>query len=70
MSHTAIVARELSLPCVVNTKFASKTLRTGDLIRVDGARGTVEVLERVEVSLPLTVDTHSPPTSRTEEQAT
>jgi len=46
MSHTAIVARELSLPCVVNTKFASKALRTGDLIRVNGARGTVEVLER------------------------
>ena len=62
MSHTAIVARELSLPCVVNTKFASKTLRTGDLIRVNGARGTVEILERVEVL--------SPSTSRTEEHAT
>jgi rifampicin phosphotransferase len=70
MSHTAIVARELSLPCVVNTKFASKTLRTGDLIRVDGTRGTVEVLERVEVCPPPTVETQLPPTSRTEEHAT
>jgi pyruvate,water dikinase len=70
MSHTAIVARELSLPCVVNTKFASKMLRTGDLIRVDGARGTVEVLERAEVFPPPTVETHLPPTSRTEEHAT
>jgi pyruvate,water dikinase len=70
MSHTAIVARELSLPCVVNTKFASKMLRTGDLIRIDGARGTVEVLERAEVFPPPTVETHLPPTSRTEEHAT
>jgi phosphohistidine swiveling domain-containing protein len=70
MSHTAIVARELSLPCVVNTKFATKALRTGDLIRVNGARGTVEVLERVGVFPPPNVDTHRPPTSRTEEHAT
>jgi phosphohistidine swiveling domain-containing protein len=70
MSHTAIVARELSLPCVVNTKFASKALRTGDLIRVDGARGTVEVLERVGAFPPPNVETCSPPTSRTEEHAT
>jgi phosphohistidine swiveling domain-containing protein len=70
MSHTAIVARELSLPCVVNTKFATKALRTGDMIRVNGARGTVEVLERVGVSPPSTVDTHSPPPFRTEEHAT
>jgi len=47
MSHTAIVARELSLPCVVNTRDASRTLTTGDLIRVNGSLGTVEVLDRV-----------------------
>jgi pyruvate,water dikinase len=51
MSHTAIVARELSLPCVVNTRNASKTLRTGDLIRVNGSVGTVEVLERAGMSV-------------------
>lgn len=46
MSHTAIVARELSLPCVVNTGNASKTVKTGDLIRINGTVGSVEVLER------------------------
>ena len=46
MSHTAIVAREMSLPCVVNTGHASKTLTTGDLIRLNGSLGTIEVLER------------------------
>lgn len=70
MSHTAIVARELTLPCVVNTKFATKALRTGDLIRVNGTRGTVEVLERVGIYPAPTVDTHSSPTPRTEEHAT
>jgi pyruvate,water dikinase len=44
MSHTAVVARELGIPCVVNTRTAVHTLRTGDLIRVDGTAGTVELL--------------------------
>jgi pyruvate,water dikinase len=46
MSHTAIVARELSLPCVVNTINASKALKTGDLIRINGTVGSIEVLSR------------------------
>jgi rifampicin phosphotransferase len=50
MSHTAIVARELSLPCVVNTGNASKTLKTGDLIRINGTAGTIEVLKRAAES--------------------
>jgi rifampicin phosphotransferase len=51
MSHTAIVARELSLPCVVNTGNASKTLKTGDLIRINGTAGSIEVLKRAAESL-------------------
>lgn len=50
MSHTAIVARELSLPCVVNTGNASKMLRTGDLIRINGTAGSIEVLKRADAS--------------------
>ncbi|HET9772580.1 MAG TPA: PEP-utilizing enzyme, partial [Acidimicrobiia bacterium] len=46
MSHTAVVARELGIPCVVNTRTASRTLMTGDRIRLDGTKGTVEVLAR------------------------
>jgi pyruvate,water dikinase len=48
LSHAAVVARELSVPCVVNTRTGSRMLRTGDLVRVDGAAGTVEVLERAD----------------------
>ncbi|HUR73267.1 MAG TPA: PEP-utilizing enzyme [Sporichthya sp.] len=44
MSHTAVVARELGIPCVVNTRTAVHTVRTGDLIRVDGTAGTVELI--------------------------
>jgi len=45
LSHAAVVARELGIPCVVNTRSGSRTLRTGDRVRVDGGAGTVEILE-------------------------
>ena len=41
VSHGAVVAREYGLPCVVNTLVATKVLRTGDRVRVDGDRGLV-----------------------------
>jgi pyruvate,water dikinase len=44
LSHAAVVARELGVPCVVNTRSGTKALRTGDRVRVDGGKGTVEVL--------------------------
>jgi len=45
MSHAAIVAREYGMPAVVGTGDATKRIRTGDRIRVDGDRGTIRVLE-------------------------
>lgn len=47
LSHGAVVARELGIPCIMNTGNGSRTLRTGDIIRIDGARGSVEILEAV-----------------------
>jgi rifampicin phosphotransferase len=41
VSHGAVVAREYGLPCVVNTLVATKALKTGDRVRVDGDRGVV-----------------------------
>jgi pyruvate,water dikinase len=46
LSHAAVIARELGVPCIVNTKVGTKVLRSGDLCRVDGSTGRVEVLER------------------------
>ena len=44
LSHTAVVARELGIPCVVNTRSGTRDIKTGDLIRVDGSTGTVDVI--------------------------
>jgi phosphohistidine swiveling domain-containing protein len=46
LSHAAVVARELGIPCVVNTRTGTARLRDGDRVRVDGATGTVEIIER------------------------
>lgn len=45
LSHGAIVAREMGIPCVCNTKTASTTITDGQRIRLDGARGLVETLD-------------------------
>jgi pyruvate,water dikinase len=47
MAHTAIISREYGLPAVVGTGYATTTIRTGDLIEVDGTAGTVRILEEV-----------------------
>ena len=41
LSHGAIVAREYGVPAVVNTRDATKLIRSGDRITVDGFEGTV-----------------------------
>ena len=46
LSHAAVVARELGIPCVVNTRDGTRNLRSGDRVRVDGAAGTVTIVER------------------------
>jgi len=40
-SHAAIVSRELGVPAVVGTEHATKILRLGEIITVDGAAGKV-----------------------------
>jgi pyruvate,water dikinase len=46
MCHAAIVAREYRLPAVLGTGSATKRIRTGDWIRIDGDNGVVTVVER------------------------
>lgn len=45
LSHTAIIAREYGLPCIVAMGSATRAFRTGDLLRVDASKGTAERLE-------------------------
>jgi len=44
LSHGSILLRELGLPSVTNVAGLRARARTGDRIRVDGRRGTVELL--------------------------
>jgi len=44
LSHAAIVARELGIPAVVGTEVATKQLKNGDKVVVDGSRGVVHLL--------------------------
>ncbi|MCX6705029.1 MAG: phosphoenolpyruvate synthase, partial [Candidatus Woesebacteria bacterium] len=40
-SHAAIVSRELGIPCVVGTKDATKTLKDGQIVTVNGEAGQI-----------------------------
>jgi len=44
LSHGSIVAREYGIPCVVNVGPATKIIKTGQMIEVDGDRGVVQIL--------------------------
>lgn len=43
LSHGAIVAREFGLPAVAGLPGATRVLKTGQRVRVDGGRGTVTI---------------------------
>jgi len=45
LSHSAIVSRELRLPCIVSLPGITRLLKTGDLVEMDGAAGTVRIIE-------------------------
>lgn len=46
--HAAIVARELGIPCIVGTSRATKVLKNGQMVTVDGNTGTVFEGKQVE----------------------
>lgn len=45
LSHPAVVSREFGIPCVVGTTRATKVIKTGDRVRVNGDTGVVEILD-------------------------
>jgi pyruvate,water dikinase len=46
LTHAAIAAREYGIAAVVGTWNATNSIRNGDIIKVDGNKGTVEVIRR------------------------
>jgi pyruvate,water dikinase len=47
MCHAAIVCREYGLPTVVGTGTGTSVIKTGDVIKIDGDSGEVEIINRV-----------------------
>ncbi|MGK7926869.1 MAG: PEP-utilizing enzyme, partial [Spirulina sp.] len=45
LSHGAILAREYGIPAVMDVNNAMQHLRDGQLVRLDGQKGIVEILE-------------------------
>lgn len=45
LSHSAVVARELGIPAIVGVEGLTTRVRDGDPLRMDGARGTVQLTE-------------------------
>lgn len=48
LSHTAIISRELGKPAVVGVDHATRLLKSGDLVEVDGDTGQITVIRRKE----------------------
>ena len=43
--HAAIISRELQIPCVVGTQFATQTFKDGDILEVNANHGLVKILK-------------------------
>lgn len=43
LSHAAIIARSLGIPCVINTEVGTQQIPDGALLTIDGSDGTVEI---------------------------
>jgi pyruvate,water dikinase len=45
LSHSAIVSREMGIPCIVGVSGLLRSLKTGDKIKMDGSSGIIKRLE-------------------------
>jgi pyruvate,water dikinase len=48
LSHSAIVSREMGIPCIVGVTGLLRTLKTGDLVEMDGSTGFIKVIETAD----------------------
>lgn len=63
LAHGSIVAREYGIPAVMGTSQATRRIRSGELLRVDGDTGTVTLLD--EAAAEPAVAGATPPTKST-----
>ncbi|NJM16246.1 MAG: phosphoenolpyruvate synthase [Bacteroidales bacterium] len=45
LSHSAIVSREMGIPCIVSVAGLLRTLKTGDEVIMDGSTGIIKILK-------------------------
>jgi phosphohistidine swiveling domain-containing protein len=45
LCHSAIMAREFKIPCIIGTKIATKVLKDGDMVEVDADKGIVRIIK-------------------------
>ncbi|HUE67751.1 MAG TPA: PEP-utilizing enzyme [Candidatus Acidoferrum sp.] len=43
-SHAAVLSREFAIPAVIGTSVATRTIKSGDRVRVNGTTGVVDIL--------------------------
>jgi phosphohistidine swiveling domain-containing protein len=60
LAHAAVLGREYGLPVVLGVKEATTRLADGDVIRIDGTLGTVQVLGRQDAGPPAPTPTGTP----------
>lgn len=46
LSHTAIISRELKIPSIVGVTNILDIIKTGDIIKMDGSKGTIEIIRK------------------------
>lgn len=46
LSHSAIVSREMGIPCIVGVTGLLKTLHSGDEIEMDGSTGEIKIIQQ------------------------
>ncbi len=45
-SHSAIISRELKIPCIVGTKIATRLIKTGDMVDLRAHHGLARIMEK------------------------
>ncbi len=48
LSHSAIVSREMGIPCIVSVKGLLRTLKTGDEIIMNGSTGQIQIIDETK----------------------
>ena len=49
LSHTAIISRELKIPSIVGVNNLLNTIKSGDIIEMDGTRGIINIIKETKI---------------------